>query len=71
MDDLDPEPLPIHLGMTVEQAERVLIAATLEHTGWKIKKAAEMLGIDRSTVYKKISRYRIARPSRSRPGGSH
>ena len=60
MDNPDPEPLPIRVGMTLEQAERVLITATLGHTGWKITKAAEMLGIDRSTLYAKISRYGIA-----------
>jgi DNA-binding NtrC family response regulator len=49
--------------MTLEQAERVVITATLEHTRWKIKKAAEMLGIHRSTLYAKISRYRISRGS--------
>jgi DNA-binding NtrC family response regulator len=55
--------------MTLEQAERVLIAATLEHTGWNRARAAAMLGIDRSTVYAKLSRYGIARPSGSGPSG--
>jgi DNA-binding NtrC family response regulator len=67
MDNPEPEPLPITVGMTLEQVERVVIAATLEHIGWKIKKAAEMLGIDRSTLYEKLRRYGIAKPSREAP----
>jgi DNA-binding NtrC family response regulator len=55
--------------MTLDEAERVLITATLKHTGGYIVRAAEMLGIDRSTLYAKISRYGIARPSRSGTSG--
>jgi transcriptional regulator of acetoin/glycerol metabolism len=55
--------------MTSEEEGREMIAATLELTEWNITMAAAILGIDRGTPYAKISRYRIARPSRSRPGG--
>jgi transcriptional regulator of acetoin/glycerol metabolism len=55
--------------MTFEQEETVLIEATLELTEWNITMAAAILGIDRSTLYVKISRYGIARPPRSGPGG--
>ncbi len=44
-------------GMTVEEAERALIAATLEHTGGDKPRAAAMLGIGLRTLYRKIGRY--------------
>ena len=67
MADPEPKRLPVHLGMTIQQAERVLIVATLEHTGWQIVKAAAMLGIDRSTLYAKMIRYAIGRPRTEAP----
>jgi DNA-binding NtrC family response regulator len=71
MDDSEPESLPVWVGMTLQEMERVLIAATLEQTGWCIKEAASILGIDGSTLYAKISCYGIARSSRSALGGGH
>ena len=47
--------------MTLQEMEKLLIAATLERTGGNIKEAAALLGIDRSTLYEKIKRYEIAR----------
>ena len=47
--------------MTLEEMEKVLITATLRHTGGNIKEAAGLLGIDRSTLYEKIKRYQIPR----------
>ena len=44
-------------GMTVEEAERALIAATLEHTGGDKPRAAAMLGIGLRTLYRKLARY--------------
>jgi DNA-binding NtrC family response regulator len=58
MNDVDTEPLPVRVGMTLRQAEKVLISATLEHTNWQIKQAASILGIDRSTLYAKIQKLR-------------
>jgi DNA-binding NtrC family response regulator len=46
-------------GMTVEEAERHLIAATLRHTGGHKPKAAAMLGIGLRTLYRKIREYRL------------
>jgi hypothetical protein len=43
--------------MTIREAEKVLVAATLEHTDGCISKAAAILGIDRSTLYAKIKRH--------------
>jgi two-component system, NtrC family, response regulator HydG len=46
-------------GMTVEEAERHLIAATLRHTGGHKPKAAAMLGIGLRTLYRKMRQYRL------------
>ena len=51
----------ISAGMTLEEMEKVLIAATIQHTRGNIKEAASVLGIDRSTLYEKIKRYEIPR----------
>ena len=48
-------------GMTIEEMEKMLIAATIQRTGGNIKEAAGILGIDRSTLYEKIKRYEIPR----------
>jgi transcriptional regulator with PAS, ATPase and Fis domain len=48
-------------GMTIEEMEKLLIAATLQRTDGNIKEAAGALGIDRSTLYEKIKRYEIPR----------
>jgi two-component system, NtrC family, response regulator HydG len=61
MNEVDPEPLPVTVGMSLRQAEKILIVATLARTKWQIKQAASMLGIDRSTLYDKIKRYGIRR----------
>ena len=56
--------LPISVGMSLWEAEKVLICATLEHTGWRVTKAARILGIDRSTLYSKIIKRGIEKPPR-------
>jgi len=48
-------------GMTLNDMEKLLIAATLQRTGGNIKESAALLGIDRSTLYEKIKRYEIPR----------
>jgi DNA-binding NtrC family response regulator len=54
------EELSVRVGMTIREAEKVLIAATLEHTYGCMSKAAAILGIDRSTLYAKVKRYGIS-----------
>jgi DNA-binding NtrC family response regulator len=49
-------PVDICVGMTLTQAEAVLIAATLRHTQGNISAAAAMLKIDRTTLYNSITR---------------
>ena len=48
-------------GTTLQEMEKLLIASTIDRTSGKIKEAATMLGIDRSTLYEKIKRYEIVR----------
>ncbi len=47
--------------MTLAEAEKEIIAATIHRTNGNIKEAAIILGIDRSTLYDRIKRYGIER----------
>ena len=49
--------------LTLRELERQAIAATLERTAGNIKEAARVLGIDRSTLYDKLKRYDMPRPT--------
>ncbi|MEK7329747.1 MAG: sigma-54 dependent transcriptional regulator [Candidatus Eisenbacteria bacterium] len=51
--------LEISVGMTVEEAERQLIAATLAHARNDKPRAAALLGIGLRTLYRKIKEYGI------------
>ncbi len=44
---------------TLEEVEKAYIFWTLEKTGWQKSKAAQILGIDASTLYRKIERYQF------------
>jgi len=50
-------PWSVPANMTIEEMEKLMIAATLERTGGNVKESAAILGIDRSTLYEKIKRY--------------
>jgi len=50
----DADALSLSVGMTVEEAERRLIEATLRHTGNDKVRAAAMLGIGLRTLYRKL-----------------
>jgi DNA-binding NtrC family response regulator len=61
--DRTPPPAPgdeleIHVGMSVAEAERRLIAATLEEVGGNKKRAAEVLGVSLKTLYNRLKSYR-------------
>lgn len=49
---------PLAPGMTVGEAERLLIMKTLEHTGQNRTRAAEMLGISIRTLRNKLNEYK-------------
>jgi DNA-binding NtrC family response regulator len=48
------EKLELRVGMTVDEAERQLVAATLRHCGNDKPRAAAMLGIGLRTLYRKL-----------------
>jgi parallel beta-helix repeat protein len=52
--------LVVRVGTTIEEAERRLILATLEHSAGDKKKAAEMLGISLKTLYNRLNVYRAS-----------
>ena len=52
-----PSEKTLHLPDAVSALERRLIAAALEHTGGERSKAAQALGIDRKTLYRKLKEY--------------
>jgi two-component system response regulator HydG len=45
--------------MSLREAERVLIIATLKDTGGNRTRSAEILGITRKTLHNKIKEYEI------------
>lgn len=52
--------------MTLEELEREYILKVLHHTGWQKKRASETLGINPSTLYRKLISYGISdRPATS------
>jgi DNA-binding NtrC family response regulator len=55
------KPWSVPAGMSLQEMEKHLIVATLQQTGGNIKEAAQILGIDRSTLYEKLKRYEIPR----------
>ncbi len=51
--------------VTLEELERQYMTKVLEDVGWRKKMAADILGIDASTLYRKIQRYGL-KPERER-----
>jgi two-component system, NtrC family, response regulator HydG len=51
--------LGVGVGMTIAEAERCLIQATLETYGGDKKRAAEVLGISLKTLYNRLGEYRV------------
>jgi len=52
--------LVVRVGTPIEEAEKRLILATLEHCAGDKKKAAEMLGISLKTLYNRLNIYRAS-----------
>jgi len=65
-----PQDLPIfrqeHVsaprGRTLREVETTHLESILKETGWNVSKSADILGIDRSTLYDKIKRYELRKP---------
>ncbi len=51
--------LGVHIGMTIEDGERLLIEATLSHAGNNKSRAAVILGISTKTLHAKLKQYRL------------
>ena len=69
-DTIQAEDLPVRIGAqptgngqpdALAEVERRHIHAVLERTDWNITHSAEILGIDRVTVYNKIKKYGLSR----------
>jgi two-component system nitrogen regulation response regulator NtrX len=44
-------------------AEKEFLLRRLEENGWNVKKTAELLGMQRSNLYKKIEKYDLRKPA--------
>jgi DNA-binding NtrC family response regulator len=68
---IKPQDLPFQLleknnvlsSGSLEAVERQHIINTIEENKWNISRSAEILGIDRATLYHKIEKYGLKRPS--------
>lgn len=49
--------------LTLQEIELQVIEATLQKTGGNVKETASILGIDRSTLYDRLKKYNLKRPS--------
>ena len=57
----DANIVPVRVGTTVDEAERMLIVRTLESTGQNKTRAAEILGVSLKTLHNKLKEYSHAR----------
>jgi DNA-binding NtrC family response regulator len=53
------EPTPKTKGYTLKEVEKTHIQQVLVENQWNIARSAKILGIDRSTLYSKIKRYKL------------
>lgn len=59
-----PSPRPAFELRSLEEMERDHIAATLRELDWNKSRASQVLGIERSTLDRKLRRYQIKRPAK-------
>ncbi len=62
----DASMVPVRVGTTVDEAERLLILRTLESTGQNKTRAAEILGVSLKTLHNKLKEYSHALKDESR-----
>jgi DNA-binding NtrC family response regulator len=53
--------------LTLEELEKEYILKVLNHTRWQKKRASEVLGINASTLYRKLIAYGVEKPGSERP----
>jgi len=58
----DSSIVPVQVGATVDEAERLLILRTLEATGQNKTRAAEILGVSLKTLHNKLKAYGTREP---------
>jgi DNA-binding NtrC family response regulator len=61
----DESVVPVRVGTTVGEAERLLIVRTLESTGQNKTRAAEILGVSLKTLHNKLKEYSQTREEQS------
>jgi len=61
----DTSIVPVRVGNTVDEAERMLILRTLEATGQNKTRAAEILGVSLKTLHNKLKEYSQSRETQS------
>ncbi|MCA9047796.1 MAG: sigma-54-dependent Fis family transcriptional regulator, partial [Planctomycetaceae bacterium] len=57
-----PGGVPSYRELPLAEVERNHILATLDFTDWNKSRAAQILGIERSTLDRKLKRYHVSRP---------
>jgi len=55
---------PTNPEASLEEIEQQHILSVLEETGWNKSKSAQILGIERSTLDRKLKKYNVTRPSK-------
>ena len=58
-----PEYVSSAPGRTLREVEIAHLSSVLQETQWNVSKSAEILGIDRSTLYDKMKRYDLRKPA--------
>ena len=63
--ELDASMVPLRVGTTVDEMERLLILRTLEATGQNKTRSAEILGVSLKTLHNKLKAYSLAREDKA------
>ena len=63
--EFDASVVPVRVGTTVDEMERLLILRTLEATGQNKTRSAEILGVSLKTLHNKLKAYSLAREDKA------